>query len=89
MSTPTLQDPEDQAAAERALAAIPDLHMSGRPRAPVLGEVPNPLSPPPGCSFHPRCPHANERCRVERPQLLPSGTVKVACHAVEEGRLGR
>ena len=71
------------------MAAIPDLHMSGRPRAPVLGEVPNPLSPPPGCSFHPRCPHANERCRVERPQLLPSGTVKVACHAVEEGRLGR
>jgi peptide/nickel transport system ATP-binding protein len=69
------------------LAAIPDLHSSGRPRAPVLGEVPNPLAPPPGCAFHPRCPHANERCRVERPQLLPSGTVQVACHAVAEGRL--
>jgi peptide/nickel transport system ATP-binding protein len=69
------------------LAAIPDLHMTGRPRAPVLGEVPNPLAPPPGCAFHPRCPHANARCRIERPQLLPSGAVEVACHAVEEGRL--
>ncbi len=70
------------------LAAIPDLRMSGRTRAPVLGEVPNPLDPPPGCAFHPRCPHANARCRAERPRLLPSGAVQVACHAVEEGRIG-
>ncbi len=69
------------------LAAVPDLHATGRVRAPVLGEVPNPLSPPSGCAFHPRCPHANERCKVERPALLPSGTVQVACHAVAEGRL--
>jgi peptide/nickel transport system ATP-binding protein len=69
------------------LAAIPDVGMSGRQRVPVQGEVPNPLAPPPGCAFHPRCPHANARCRVERPQLLPSGAVSVACHAVEEGRL--
>src|SRR5471032_1424984 len=45
------------------LAAVPDLHSRDRERAPVLGEVPNPLAPPPGCAFHPRCPHANERCR--------------------------
>ena len=69
------------------LAAVPDLHSRDRERAPVLGEVPNPLAPPPGCAFHPRCPHANERCRVERPLLLRSGAVQVACHAVAEGRL--
>ncbi len=69
------------------LDAIPDVAMSGRVRAPVLGEVPNPLQPPAGCGFHPRCPHANERCRAERPALLKIGSVQVACHAAEEGRL--
>jgi peptide/nickel transport system ATP-binding protein len=69
------------------LAAVPDLQARGRERAPVLGEVPDALAPPPGCAFHPRCPHANERCRVERPVLRASGVVRVACHAVEEGRL--
>jgi peptide/nickel transport system ATP-binding protein len=69
------------------LDAIPDIHMSGRSRTPVQGEVPNPLNPPSGCAFNPRCPHANERCRVERPQLLTIGGVQVACHAVEEGRI--
>jgi peptide/nickel transport system ATP-binding protein len=65
------------------LDAVPDLAMSGKPRTPVAGEVPNPLAPPPGCAFHPRCPHANERCRVEVPRFLNG----VACHAVEEGRI--
>jgi peptide/nickel transport system ATP-binding protein len=65
------------------LDAVPDLQMSGKPRTPVAGEVPNPLEPPPGCVFHPRCPHANERCRVERPRTIDA----VACHAVEEGRI--
>jgi peptide/nickel transport system ATP-binding protein len=69
------------------LDAIPDIHMSGRARTPVQGEVPNPLSPPTGCAFHPRCPHANARCAKERPQLLSIKGVQVACHAVEEGRL--
>ena len=69
------------------LDAIPDIHMSGRSRTPVQGEVPNPLDPPPGCTFNPRCPHANERCRVERPQLLALDGVRVACHAVEERRI--
>ena len=67
--------------------AIPDLQMSGKSRTPVAGEVPNPLAPPAGCAFNPRCPHANDRCRAERPQLLGHGTAVVACHAVEEGRL--
>ena len=69
------------------LAAVPDLRAREREREPVRGEVPDALAPPPGCAFHPRCPHANERCRVEQPALLPSGVVRVACHAVEEGRL--
>jgi len=69
------------------LDAIPDIHMSGRARTPVQGEVPNPLRPPPGCTFNPRCPHANDRCRQERPALRPSGAIVVACHAVEEGRI--
>jgi len=69
------------------LDAIPDIHMSGRARTPVQGEVPNPLQPPAGCSFHPRCPHANARCAHERPTLLPHEGGFVACHAVEEGRI--
>jgi len=70
------------------LDAIPDLDMSGRPRTPVAGEVPNPLNPPAGCAFHPRCPHANERCKTERPVLKATESDgRVACHAVEEGRL--
>jgi len=69
------------------LDAIPDIHMSGRSRTPVQGEVPNPLNPPTGCTFNPRCPHANERCRSERPKLLDIDGVRVACHAVEERRI--
>ena len=67
--------------------AIPDIRMSGRARTPVQGEVPNPLNPPGGCSFHPRCPHANERCRSERPRQLSLHGIRIACHAVEEGRM--
>ena len=69
------------------LDAIPDIGMSGRARTPVRGEVPNPLHPPSGCAFHPRCPHANARCAAERPVLLTIDGVKTACHAIEEGRL--
>ena len=69
------------------LDAIPKMHDTGRARTPVTGEVPNPLNPPSGCAFNPRCPLANARCRNERPELLNSGPVRVACHALEEGRL--
>ena len=71
------------------LEAIPDLAAAGgtaRMRAGVGGEVPSPISPPSGCTFHPRCPLANDRCRVERPGYTQAGLVRVACHAVEEGR---
>ena len=70
------------------LDAIPDLEMTGRQRTPVAGEVPNPIAPPPGCHFHPRCPFAEERCRREAPQSLTLAEGgAVACHAAEEGRL--
>ncbi len=70
------------------LDAIPDLEMSGRPRTPVAGEVPNPIDPPSGCTFHPRCPFANDRCKTEAPRAMRAKTgAMVACHAAEEGRL--
>ena len=48
---------------------------------PIQGEIPSPLSPPPGCHFHPRCPVAFARCRVEAPSLraLAPGHLR-ACH---------
>jgi peptide/nickel transport system ATP-binding protein len=69
------------------LDAIPKMHDTGRARTAVQGEVPNPLNPPAGCAFNPRCPLANDRCRTERPTLLALHGVKVACHAVEENRV--
>ena len=69
------------------LDAIPKMHDTGRARTPVQGEVPNPLNPPTGCTFHPRCPHANARCKAERPEMLTFNGIKVACHGVEEGRI--
>ena len=69
------------------LDAVPDLAMSGRPRKMIEGEIPNPISPPPGCTFHPRCPLAFDRCRVEAPKPLSTGGRKAACHAVEAGTI--
>ncbi len=71
------------------LEAIPDLSAAGgigKVRNAVGGEVPSPIAPPSGCTFHPRCPLANDRCRTERPGYTLAGPVAVACHAVEEGR---
>ncbi len=72
------------------LDAIPDLSFgaTAAARVPVGGEVPSPIAPPPGCTFHPRCPLAEGRCRVERPAYTRAGATLVACHAVEEGRDG-
>jgi peptide/nickel transport system ATP-binding protein len=65
------------------LDAVPDMAMTGRQRMPIGGEIPNPINPPSGCTFNPRCPFANERCRAEVPPLANG----VACHAIHEGRL--
>jgi peptide/nickel transport system ATP-binding protein len=68
------------------LETIPDVEMTGRKRAPVAGEIPNPIDPPSGCPFHPRCPLMAAHCREVNPELvtLDSG-VQVACHAVVAG----
>jgi len=64
------------------LSAVPVPDPAGV-RKPIIlsGDVPSPISPPPGCHFHTRCPHATERCRLEPPVLraTSSGT-EVACH---------
>jgi oligopeptide/dipeptide ABC transporter ATP-binding protein len=64
-----------------------EIEMSGRARKPVDGEIPNPITPPPGCPFNPRCPLANGRCRTEMPAPVTDAFGTVACHAVAEGRL--
>ncbi len=69
------------------LETIPDLELAGRPRTPVAGEVPSPIDPPKGCAFHPRCPFANARCKVEEPALLAFDGTLVACHGVQENRI--
>ena len=68
------------------LATLPDMEMTGKERVPVQGEVPNPIDPPTGCAFHPRCSLANQRCKQEPPTLIKSDSSFVACHAVEEDR---
>jgi oligopeptide/dipeptide ABC transporter ATP-binding protein len=51
-----------------------------RQRVVLPGDVPSPIDPPPGCSFHPRCAHAEERCRREVPRLDGTARHRVACH---------
>ncbi len=66
------------------LDEIPRLDGTRRNFAPIKGELPSPLSPPPGCHFHPRCPVATGRCRVEAPALRAAGADHaVACHLAE------
>ena len=63
------------------LAEVPHLDTRKRKFVPVKGEIPSPLNPPPGCHFHPRCPHAHERCRVEQPLLKEIAPDRwSACH---------
>ena len=65
------------------LEAIPRIHGRKRVFEPVKGELPSPLAPPPGCPFHPRCPHALARCREERPVLREIAPGReAACHLI-------
>jgi peptide/nickel transport system ATP-binding protein len=63
------------------LAELPTLETRRRSYQPIKGELPSPLRPPSGCSFHPRCPHAMPRCHTEMPALrtLETGHAS-ACH---------
>jgi peptide/nickel transport system ATP-binding protein len=63
------------------LAEIPRLDVRHRAFAAIRGEIPSPLAPPPGCHFHPRCPHAMPRCKIERPRLREIAPGRLsACH---------
>ncbi len=62
------------------LDAVPDLALSGRRRKPVLGEIPNPIDPPSGCAFHPRCPLAQDICKAQTPMPRATPTGEAACH---------
>jgi peptide/nickel transport system ATP-binding protein len=66
------------------LDSVPKLMLDGNAGIsfrPISGELPSPLSPPPGCAFHPRCPKATELCRAERPKLEDRAHGRlVACH---------
>ena len=67
-------------------AAVPEIG-SWEPRRAVTvpGEPPDATSPPPGCPFHPRCPLAVDRCRIERPEITAlEGGREVACHRADE-----
>ncbi len=68
------------------LAAVPEPAPRASPRAPIVlkGELPSPMSPPAGCSFHTRCPYAFDRCRSEIPQLRQGSAGHwAACHLIE------
>ena len=63
----------------RDASPVPDPSMRGRlPR--IEGETPSPASPPSGCHFHPRCPHAMPVCRERYPEPVTVGDRQVACH---------
>ena len=57
-----------------------------RERIILKGELPSPLAPPSGCTFHPRCPLAFEKCHSISPVLVQHGSAKAACHALDKGR---
>jgi len=65
------------------ISAIPEPDPTRKKQRIVLqGDVPSPIDPPSGCPFHPRCPHATDRCKVEVPRLRTAGEPgqQVACH---------
>ena len=66
------------------MGAIPTLAHDADRLAQIPGAMPRLSAIPPGCAFNPRCPHAFDRCRVERPDPIPVGAHRVACHLYDE-----
>jgi peptide/nickel transport system ATP-binding protein len=63
------------------LKQVPRLDTRKTQFKPIVGEIPSPLSPPSGCHFHPRCPHAMPRCKEQAPALKEVGSGHLsACH---------
>lgn len=70
------------------LAELPDLQQRRKTWVTMKGEIPSPLNPPKGCHFHPRCPLAFDRCRIERPALKQiGGAHRSACHLNDTAKL--
>jgi oligopeptide/dipeptide ABC transporter ATP-binding protein len=68
------------------LAEVPRIDARRRQFHVIKGEIPSPIDPPPGCHFHPRCPHAFARCSVEQPRLQEVAAGQwAACHLHDEG----
>jgi oligopeptide/dipeptide ABC transporter ATP-binding protein len=65
------------------LEAAPRMDGFGREVDPPQGEIPDPIDPPKGCAFHPRCPIAADICRQDRPKSRRIGNGQVACHLAE------
>ncbi|WP_424971019.1 ABC transporter ATP-binding protein [Dinoroseobacter sp. S76] len=76
----TLFDTPRHPYTQMLLAAAPKMDGFGREVDPPKGEIPDPINPPSGCAFHPRCPMAEARCSAERPKLREIGGARVACH---------
>lgn len=65
------------------LEAAPQMDGFGREADLPEGEIPDPINPPSGCAFHPRCPIAKDICKQERPVMRQLGRSRVACHLAE------
>jgi peptide/nickel transport system ATP-binding protein len=80
-STDALFDKPNHPYTQALLNEVPRVDQRGRDYQPVEGEIPSPLDPPSGCHFHPRCPHAMDRCKAERPILREIAPERwSACH---------
>nr|HMN57516.1 methionine ABC transporter ATP-binding protein [Ottowia sp.] len=68
------------------MASIPDMEQDREQLNQIDGAMPRLNAIPRGCAFNPRCPRVFERCRVERPELMPAGATQAACwlHARQE-----
>lgn len=75
---------------EGLMHSIPSIGQDVEALAQIDGAMPRLNAIPPGCSFNPRCPRAMDRCRAERPELIPQGPRAVACwlYAEEEAHVG-
>ncbi len=80
-ATEAIFDDANHPYTQALLSEVPRIDLRRRDYHPVKGEIPSPLDPPPGCHFHPRCPHATARCAVERPALREIAPGRwSACH---------
>jgi peptide/nickel transport system ATP-binding protein len=85
MPTAAFSDRANHPYTQALLAEIPDLKNRRKTFTAIKGEIPSPINPPSGCHFHPRCPFAFDRCRVERPALKTiGGAHRSACHLNDE-----